>query len=198
MIDDDDLAAFRHEMTGVTPLKGIRKVDRVAGKVAQPTLQHRRQMAVTVEQKSTNHLSDQIIDLVQPLDSLEYRSDGVSLGVFRNLKRGQYPIDARLDLHRKKMHEAREAVYRFIHDCQRYDIRSAIILHGKGELSEPKAFLKSCVNTWLKQIPEVIAFHSAQKHQGGVGALYVLIKKSERLKLENKLQINRGRDDADC
>jgi len=195
---DDDLAAFRHEMTGVTPLKGIRKVDRAASKIAQPTLQHRRQMAVTVEQKSTNHLSDQIIDLVQPLDGLEYRSDGVSLGVFRTLKRGQYPIDARLDLHRKKMLEAREAVYRFIQDCQRFDVRSAIILHGKGALSEPKAFLKSCVNTWLKQIPEVIAFHSAQQHHGGVGALYVLIKKSDRLKLENKLHLNRGRDDSAC
>lgn len=197
MIDDDDLAALRQEMKGVTPLKGVRKVDRSPGKVAQPTLKHRRQMAVTIEQKSTNHLSDEIIDLVEPLDGLEYRSNGVSLGVFRNLKRGQYPIDARLDLHRMKMLAAREAVYRFIQDCQRFDTRSAIILHGKGELSEPKAFLKSCVNTWLKQIPEVIAFHSAQKHHGGVGALYVLIKKSDRLKLENKLQINQGREDTD-
>ena len=91
------------------------------------------------------------------------------------------------------MKQARQEVFDFIADCQRYDARSAIILHGKGELSEPKAFLKSCVNTWLKQIPEVLAFHSAQKHQGGTGALYVLVKKSQRKKQENKIKFAKGR-----
>lgn len=193
MIDDDDFKAFQDEMKGVRPLKAKKKVEVVKDKIPEPSLIHRRQMAVKVDKGSDNHLTEEIIDLVHPLDVLEYRTDGVSLGVYRNLKRGQYPIDARLDLHRKKMVEARKEVFQFIRDCQKYDVRSAIILHGKGELSEPKAFLKSCVNTWLKQIPEVLAFHTAQKHHGGVGALYVLIKKSERKKQENKIQYNKGR-----
>jgi len=195
MIDDDDFKAFREEMKGVKPIKAKKKVDVVKPKVPEPSLVHRRQMAVKVDVGSSNHLTEEIIDLVHPLDVIEYRTDGVALGVYRNLKRGQYPIDARLDLHRKKMVEAREEVYQFIRDCQKYDIRSAIILHGKGELSEPKAFLKSCVNTWLKQIPEVLAFHSAQKHQGGVGALYVLIKKSAHNKQENRIHLTKGRVD---
>jgi DNA-nicking Smr family endonuclease len=193
--DDEDFKAFQTEMKGVKPIKAKKTVDVVKNKVPEPSLIHRRQMAVKIEQQSNNHLTEEIIDLVHPMDVLEYRSDGVSLGVYRNLKRGQYPIDARLDLHRKKMAQSREEVFQFIKDCQKYDIRSAIILHGKGELSEPKAFLKSCVNTWLKQIPEVLAFHSAQKHQGGVGALYVLIKKSEHKKQENRIQFNKGRVD---
>lgn len=192
---DDDFKAFQDEMKGVTPLKAKKKVEVVKDKVPEPSLIHRRQMAVQVEKGSDNHLTEEIIDLVHPLDLLEYRTDGVSIGVFRNLKRGQYPFDARLDLHRKKMLEARQEVFQFIRDCQKYDVRSAIILHGKGELSEPKAFLKSCVNTWLKQIPEVLAFHTAQKHHGGMGALYVLIKKSERKKEENKIRYNKGRVD---
>jgi len=195
MIDDDDFKAFREEMKGVKPIKAKKKVDVVKPKVPEPSLVHRRQMAVKVDVGSSNHLTEEIIDLVHPLDVIEYRTDGVALGVYRNLKRGQYPIDARLDLHRKKMVEAREEVYQFIRDCQKYDIRSAIILHGKGELSEPKAFLKSCVNTWLKQISEVLAFHSAQKHQGGVGALYVLIKKSAHNKQENRIHLTKGRVD---
>jgi len=195
MTEDDDYKAFQEEMKGVKPIKVKKKADIGKPKVPQPSAIHRRQMAVQIEVKSSNHLTEEIIDLVHPLDILEYRSDGVSLGVFRNLKRGQYTIDARLDLHRKKMVQARDEVFQFIKDCQKYDIRSAIILHGKGELSEPKAFLKSCTNTWLKQIPEVLAFHSAQKHQGGVGALYVLIKKSEHHKQENKIRFNKGRID---
>lgn len=193
--DDEDFKAFREEMKGVKPIKAKKKVDIVKPVVPQPSLIHRRQMAVKIDVPSSNHLTEEIIDLVHPLDPLEYRTDGVSIGVFRNLKRGQYPIDARLDLHRKKMVEARDEVFQFIKDCQKYDIRSAIILHGKGELSEPKAFLKSCVNTWLKQIPEVLAFHSAQKHHGGVGALYVLVKKSEHKKQENRIHFNKGRVD---
>ncbi|TXR54859.1 DNA endonuclease SmrA [Reinekea thalattae] len=195
MIEDDEFDDFMKEMKGVEPLKAKQKVDLSAPKVQQPSLIHRRQMAVKVEQGSQNHLTEEMIDLVHPLDVLEYRSEGVSLGVFRNLKRGQYAIDARLDLHQKRMKQAREEVFQFIKDCRKYDIRSAIILHGKGESSEPKAFLKSCTNTWLKQIPEVLAFHSAQKHHGGVGALYVLIKKSERTKQENRIAYNKGRID---
>lgn len=193
--DDEDFKAFQQEMKGVKPLKVTKRVDSQKPAVPEPSVIHRRQMAVKLEKPSQNHLTEEIIDLVHPLDVLEYRTDGVSIGVFRNLKRGQYAIDARLDLHRKKMHQAREEVFQFIRDCRKYDIRCAIILHGKGELSEPKAFLKSCVNTWLKQIPEVMAFHSAQKHQGGVGALYVLIKKSDRTKQENKIRFAKGRVD---
>ena len=196
MIDDEEFESFAKEMQGVQPLKTKKKVDLTKNKVAQPSLILRRQMAITLKETATgNPLTEEIIDLVHPLDIIEYRTDGVAHGVYRNLKRGMYPLDARLDLHQKKMHQARTEVFQFIQDCQKYDIRSAIILHGKGELGEPKAFLKSCVNTWLKQIPEVLAFHSAQKKHGSVGALYVLIKKSDKKKLENKLLFTKGRID---
>lgn len=196
MTKDDDFDAFAQEMEGVKPLRIKKTADLNTNTVPEPSVLYRRQMAVTLgTQSDGNPLSEEIIDLVHPLDVLDYRTDGVSLGVYKNLKRGAYAIDARLDLHRKKMHQARAEVFQFIVDCQKYDIRSAIILHGKGELSEPKAFLKSCVNTWLKQIPQVLAFHSAQKYHGGTGALYVLIKKSELKKQENKIRFAKGRVD---
>lgn len=193
MQDDDDLDLFRQEMEGVRRIKVKPRVTVKKTVVPEPALLHRRQMAVQVKQKDANHLTEEIIDLVHPLDILDYRTDGVSQGVYRKLKRGQYPIDARLDLHRKSMQEARDEVFGFVADCLRYDVRSAMILHGKGERGEPKAFLKSCVNTWLKQIPDVLAFHSAQKHHGGVGALYVLLRKSDAQKSENRERFMKGR-----
>lgn len=193
MQDDDDLDLFRQEMEGVRRIKVKPRVTVKKTVVPEPALLHRRQMAVQVKQKDANHLTEEIIDLVHPLDILDYRTDGVSHGVYRKLKRGQYPIDARLDLHRKSMQEARDEVFGFVADCLRYDVRSAMILHGKGERGEPKAFLKSCVNTWLKQIPDVLAFHSAQKHHGGVGALYVLLRKSDAQKSENRERFMKGR-----
>jgi len=193
MEDDDEFKIFRQEMKGVRRIRTTPRVETAKPEVPEPSLLHRRQMAVKVDQGDPNHLTEEIIDLVHPLDILEYRTDGVAHGVYRKLKRGQYPIDARLDLHRKSMAEARAEVYGFIADCLRYDVRSAMILHGKGERGEPKAFLKSCVNTWLKQMPEVLAFHSAQKHHGGVGALYILLRKSDRKKEENRERFMKGR-----
>ncbi|MHA7881462.1 MAG: DNA endonuclease SmrA [Saccharospirillum sp.] len=193
MQDDDELELFRQEMKGVRRIRAKPRMTEHKPAVPEPALLHRRQMAVQVKEADANHLTEEIIDLVHPLDILDYRTDGVSHGVFRKLKRGQYPIDARLDLHRKSMQEARDEVFGFVADCLRYDVRSAMILHGKGERGEPKAFLKSCVNTWLKQIPDVLAFHSAQKHHGGVGALYVLLRKSDAKKTENRERFMKGR-----
>ena len=38
---------------------------------------------------------------------------------------------------------------------------------------------------WLPQISEVLAFHSAQRHHGGTGAVYILLKKSDTKRKEN-------------
>ena len=101
-------------------------------------------------------------------------------------------MDARLDLHHHTVEMARTAVYQFISDCLKYDIRTGIIVHGKGEREEPRALLKSYTNNWLREIPEVLAFHSALRQNGGVGAVYVLLKESESEKDKNRLK-NRPR-----
>jgi len=35
-------------------------------------------------------------------------------------------------------------------------------------------------------MPEVLAFHSAQKRDGGTGAVYVMLKKSDDAKQDNR------------
>ena len=47
--------------------------------------------------------------------------------------------------------------------------------------------------TALPSLPVVMAFHSAQKHHGGAGALYVLLKKNAEKKQENRERHLRGR-----
>ena len=62
-----------------------------------------------------------------------------------------------------------------------------LIKHGRGEQSKPIAgYLKSAVNQWLVQLPQVIAFHSAQLHHGGSASVYALLKKSEQQKTHNR------------
>ncbi len=131
-------------------------------------------------------LAGEPMEMVEPLALLSFQRPGVQHGVFKNLRLGKYAIDARLDLHKLTVDKARREVYQFIQDCVNNDVRAVLITHGKGEGREQPAMLKSCVAFWLPQLPEVLAFHSAQKHHGGYGATYVLLKKSERKKLENR------------
>ena len=85
MTDDSEFESFAKEMQGVTPLKVKKKVDLSKPKVAEPSLIARRQMAITLKETAAgNPLTEEIIDLVHPLDIIEYRSDGVAHGVYRN------------------------------------------------------------------------------------------------------------------
>jgi len=119
------------------------------------------------------------IESVAPLDILSFQRPGVQHGVFKKLRLGRYTIEVGLDLHGTTVEQARVAVIQFVRDCLLHDIRCALINHGKGEGRQQPAVLKSCVAHWLPQLADVLAFHSAQKNQGGVGATYIMLKKSD-------------------
>lgn len=146
----------------------------------------RRKAAIDAKVDDLDPLSSEPVDMVSPMALLSYSRPGVQHGVFKSLRLGKYAIDARLDLHRLTVDEARVTLYRFVKDCLENDIRAALITHGKGEGREKPALLKSCVAYWLPQIEEVLAFHTAQKHHGSYGATYVLLKKSKSKKSENR------------
>ncbi|WP_193162797.1 DNA endonuclease SmrA [Microbulbifer hainanensis] len=145
----------------------------------------RREAATAETAAELNPLTGEGVDPVDPWDPLEFKRDGVQNGVYRNLRLGKYTVDARLDLHRHTVEMARRAVLEFVRDCMEADVRCALITHGKGEGRKQPAVLKSCVNAWLPQLQEVLAFHSAQKQHGGLGATYVLLRKSERKRQDN-------------
>lgn len=179
---DDDL--FQQLMQGVKPIKVEPKVVLASPHQDKLNAEKRRQAATAELAKDKNFLSGEYIEPVEPLAVLEFKRDGVQTGVYRNLRLGKYQIDARLDLHHMTIDQARNAVYQFIKDCMNNDIRCALITHGKGEGRNLPAQLKSCLNHWLPQFEQVLAFHSAQKHHGWVGATYVLLRKSDKKKLE--------------
>lgn len=184
---DDELALFLEEMADVTPKAKTDKADIKASKVATPGEEERRTAAVTEQEQDSNYLSTEHVDRLDPFDTLSFRREGVQHGVFKKLRLGRYPIDASLDLHRLTVAEAREEVFSFIAEAIKYDLRTVLILHGKGDRNmDDPALLKSYTAKWLTEIPKVMACHSAQQRDGGVGAVYVLLQKSEKLKGENR------------
>jgi DNA-nicking Smr family endonuclease len=163
----------------VEPLKGKGAAFIAKSAEVTPGVLARRKAAQLEMQADGNFLDpDSIIVQVAALDPLEFSRPGVQHGVYKNLRMGKYEIQSRLDLHRHSVEQARAALWRFVDDCQKHGVRCALITHGKGEGREQPAILKSCVNHWLKQFDQVLAFHTAQKHHGGLGATYVLVKKS--------------------
>jgi DNA-nicking Smr family endonuclease len=179
--DDDFFAA----MGDVKPIQASGRVNLKKSSLLESTLAVRRQSAETEVQTAKDPLADNEVKQLDPNDILEFRRPGVQHGVYKQLRMGRYSIDARLDLHRMKLEQARQMVYQFIRDCIANDIRCALITHGKGEGRKNPAVLKSHLAHWLPQISEVLAFHSAQKQHGGTGACYIMLKKSEKKRQEN-------------
>ena len=134
-----------------------------------------------------------IIEQVDPLAYLEFVRPGVQHGVYKNLRLGKYEIQSRLDLHRHTVEQARNALWHFVDDCHKHGVRCALVTHGKGEGREQPARLKSCVNHWLRQFDQVLAFHSAQKTHGGVGATYILVKRDSAARRETGDKINQAK-----
>jgi DNA-nicking Smr family endonuclease len=178
----DDFSDFRAAVGDVTPLVTDKVVDLNKTKHDPATLALRRQAATAEVAQDRNHLSDDHVEMVKPYDILSYRCNGLQDGVFRKFRLGKYQVDARLDLHKKTVDQARSDVYQFIEDAVKYDLRNLMILHGKGEKEATPALLKSWVNKWLPQLDEILAFHSCQPQHGGTGAIYVMLRKTARQK----------------
>ena len=111
-------------------------------------------------------------------EELQYSRDGLQPNTLRKLRRGKFPVEAELDLHRMTSEQARHAVANFIADCKATGRRCVRIIHGKGLSSlENKPVLKGLVDLWLRRNDDVLAFCSAKPADGGTGAVYVLIRK---------------------
>lgn len=181
--DEDSLTdAFR----GIKPLRQDRVLLKPVRKGPTESQIARRRAALGSHRPDANFLSTDHVDMLQPGDWLSYKMPGVQEGVFRQLRLGHYPVDASLDLHRRTVAEAREDVWSFIRECLRREARVLLVTHGKGHHSKTPAILKSHVNKWLRQLPDILAFHTAQPRHGGTGAVYVLLRKGQQQKSENR------------
>ena len=128
-------------------------------------------------------LSDEI-DVERLLDTderLSYAASGVGADVVRRLRRGEWSVQRQLDLHGHRVEEARAALVAFLSTAMRDEARCVRVIHGKGLGSAGREpVLKGKVAKWLCQRDEVIAFCQARPHDGGAGALIVLLRARSR------------------
>jgi DNA-nicking Smr family endonuclease len=184
-MSEDDFELFQQMMEDVTPIKSDTAELKKTHHITESHLA-KRESATSLSEQNDDYLSIVHAPMLKPQDSVEFKRNGVQDGVYKKLRLGKYPIQARLDLHRKTLKQARDDVIHFLRKSMRMDIRTVLIVHGKGEQANPPALMKSFVAHWLTQIDEVQSIHSAQPFHGGTGALYVLLRKSAEKKLENR------------
>ncbi|MEC6822416.1 DNA endonuclease SmrA [Photobacterium piscicola] len=185
MMSNNELDLFKEMMADVAPIKQDTILIQQKYQISESQLA-RRLAAQTLANGNIDYLSLDNANMVKPDDMIEFKRDGVQLAVFKKMRQGKYDIHARLDLHKKTLYQARDEVLAFLKQSQRLDIRTVMIVHGKGERSNPPALMKSFVTTWLEQISDVLCFHSALRQHGGTGALYVMIKKSAEKKQQTR------------
>ncbi|MHA2938669.1 DNA endonuclease SmrA [Vibrio sp. RC27] len=181
----DDMELFQQMLGDVKPLAQdttahIHRSDVTPAQLAK------RAAATMLSEQDPDYLSLDNAPMLKPDEHFEFKRSGVQDGVYRKLRLGKYPIQARLDLHRRTLTQARDEIVRFLKQCIRMDIRSVVIVHGKGERSTPPALMKSYVSHWMTQIEDIQCAHTAQQFHGGSGALYVMLRKSPEKKAENR------------
>lgn len=175
MEDEDEIGLFRRSVGKVKPLRASGRVEpwrRRPRPVPRQLLADEARVRVEMLAEDPD-----FADEVETGDELLYARPGVQQSVMRKLRRGQFAVEAELDLHGMIVTEARAALSDFLSDCLSSGDRCVRIIHGKG-LSSPsgKAVLKTRVNGWLQRCDEVLAFCSARPVDGGTGAVYVLLR----------------------
>jgi DNA-nicking Smr family endonuclease len=103
----------------------------------------------------------------------------VNPAIAHRLHRGDFSIQAHIDLHGLSVEAAREAFDEFLQKNIAASNSAVLIIHGRGLSSPAAPVLKSKVYQWLTSSPWykwVVAFTSARLCDGGAGATYVLLR----------------------
>ncbi|MFW2177054.1 MULTISPECIES: Smr/MutS family protein [unclassified Moraxella] len=177
---NDDKLLFMQAMTGVQPIKDKNLADKSKTIVKPNASTLAKRAAAQGTDDEANHQLSDMQALLNPVAGeayLSYKVPTLQNKVFNELKQGKLRWYDAVDLHGSTIEEAREAVSQLIHQARKQNESVVKIVHGKGVDS----ILKTCVNGWLRQLPEVLAFCSAPVDQGGNGAVLVLLKKKEKV-----------------
>lgn len=174
LVSDDDRALFREAIGEVRRVRS----DQVAPEPSRPAPVPRQRQADEQSALQETLSSDPELLGVETGEELLYQRPGLQKGVMRKLRRGQFRIDADLDLHGTRADPARRLLSAFLAECRSMRLQCVRIVHGKGLRSEAGTpVLKPLINEWLRQRDEVLAFCSARPADGGTGAVYVLLRR---------------------
>ena len=199
-VTDEDRKIFLASIRGTKPIGDSNRIEASAAKTtarqvvffklkgAQAegkdilALQHRGSAAKSDSLPAHAQASSRT-DSIRPAKLSDELSEGAFLrspdaaDVIKKLRRGQWPVEATLDLHGSTLEQAAERFDRFMQTCIEHQIRCVCVIHGQGYGSKnQQPVLKEPVRSWLRDLPAVSAYIPAPENIGGDGAVIVLLK----------------------
>lgn len=180
MEEESEEEVFRRAMEGVTPIERRPGPDPFRRPLQQtardPEAEELRMMQEAAEESS--------IPVPEHPEYIEGWIGVAGLRYISGLRNGTYSIQGQLDLHGLTRPEARAAVEEFIVRMSRFHSCCVKIIHGRG-INSPgdRAVLKENLQSWLstrRMSRRVVAYASAPVADGGVGAVYVLLRQGPR------------------
>ncbi len=174
-----DIALWREVARSVKPLPGRAPLPPEEPAPMPPAAGDRAAPATTLPAQALPTLAK---PAAPPLAPLERR-------LRTQLRRGQQPVEAVIDLHGMRQDEAHHALRAFLRREQARGCKLALVVTGKGAagdavFGEERGVLKRSVPHWLRLPdlrPLVVGFEEAQPRHGGSGALYIRLRRSREL-----------------
>lgn len=166
----EELALWHSTMRGVRPLRAGPAPEPLAP--PQPAAGPRPAAPPPPRPAPALPRPSQRLDPSRPVD-LDRRS-------WLRLRRGLYPIDARLDLHGLTQAEAHDRLAGFLATAQARGNRCVLVITGRGQ--RHGGTLRTMTPRWLDEgslRPLILAYAQARLEHGGEGALYVLLRRRQ-------------------
>ena len=174
-----DIALFREAVKDAAPLEKNDRADTSRPK-PKPHANHHHadELAALEASQLAMYPSPMSWDIGADIeDEQSFLRGAVSPDLLRKLRRGQWTIDAEIDLHHHTQDEAHEALTEFMRKARITGWRCVRIIHGKGLSSHQKIpILRNKVRRWLQQKDEVLAYCEPRPNGGGSGAVLVLLR----------------------
>ena len=178
-ITRDEIDLFRNTLNNTKPIKSQK---------SQKNPPFRKKLtakAYFTKKDNQNVLTESLnvdIDLQEENNSdiLRFHRSNITPKIMKKLSRGTFSVQSELDLHGMTSNEASLVLKLFISESVQDGLTCVRVIHGKGLGSGPRGpVIKQQVNRLLRRWDQVLAFISARQVDGGTGAVYVLLKKSQ-------------------
>jgi DNA-nicking Smr family endonuclease len=185
---DSEEKLFTEAMEGVTPISREKYVEKIF-QIELPEGSRYKDDAEVLEKLKNLVRYGTGFNVSDTPEYIEGTGYHVHPEIARRLHRGDYSIQAFVDLHGLLAEDAKEVFEKFLKWAVTTGKTGVLIIHGRGLSSPSEPILKNKVIEWLTRGPWrkwVVAYSSARKCDGGAGATYVLLRQrpvSKRFKM---------------
>lgn len=172
---DDEL--FTRAMTGVREIKEFRDMRPKARRAATPLIR-KLPGCDTVQALEELVAGLGALNLAGTQEYVQWINKDCRADLARLLHEGRFSVKDCIDLHGYTVEEAEEAVALFLGESLRKGHKCLKIIHGRGLRSPRGPVVKEMLVRRLSRNyrRHVVAFVTARQCDGGLGALYVLLK----------------------